>query len=108
VIERSCLLGALDHQHRDLHPIKLSYLTKDQASPSISKEYITFRDKLRGKVVSCGSIRVTESFVLKDVAWVSNLHFNMLSILQFLEMTMKCALRGIFLVFWIQWEILFA
>jgi hypothetical protein len=29
VIARICSLGALDHQRRDLHPIKLSYLTKD-------------------------------------------------------------------------------
>jgi hypothetical protein len=35
VIVRICSLGALDHQHRDLHLIKLLYLTKDQASYSI-------------------------------------------------------------------------
>jgi hypothetical protein len=33
VISRIRSVGALDHQHRDLHPIKLSYLTEDQASP---------------------------------------------------------------------------
>jgi hypothetical protein len=31
VIARICSLGALDHQRRDLHSIKLSYLTKDRA-----------------------------------------------------------------------------
>jgi hypothetical protein len=36
--------------------------------PVIGKEYITFGDKSRGKVVSHGSVRVNESFVLKDVA----------------------------------------
>jgi hypothetical protein len=30
VIARSRSLGALDHQRRDLHPIKLSYLTEDR------------------------------------------------------------------------------
>jgi hypothetical protein len=35
-IARICSLGALDHQRRGLHPIKLSYLTEDRASPSIS------------------------------------------------------------------------
>jgi hypothetical protein len=35
VIARSRSLEALDHQHRDLHPIKLSYLTEDQDSSSI-------------------------------------------------------------------------
>jgi hypothetical protein len=37
VIARSRLFGALDHQRRDLHPVKLSYLTKDRASYSIKK-----------------------------------------------------------------------
>jgi hypothetical protein len=45
--------------------------------PMIGKEYI--------KVISRGSIRLNESFVLKDVALVSNLHFNQLSISQLLE-----------------------
>jgi hypothetical protein len=45
------------------------------------KEYIIFR----GKVLSCGTIWVNKSFVLKDVALVSNLHFNLLSVLQLLQ-----------------------
>jgi hypothetical protein len=36
VIARIRSLGALDHQRRDLHPIKLSYLTKDQTSIILS------------------------------------------------------------------------
>jgi hypothetical protein len=51
----------------------------------IGKEYITFKGKPRGKVISCGSIQVNESFVLKDVALISNLHFNLLSVSQLLE-----------------------
>jgi hypothetical protein len=51
----------------------------------IGKEYITFGDKSRGNVVSHGTIRVNESIVLKDVALVSNLHFNLLSVSQLLE-----------------------
>jgi hypothetical protein len=35
VIARSRSLRALDHQHRDLHPIKLSYLTEDRSFFSI-------------------------------------------------------------------------
>jgi hypothetical protein len=53
--------------------------------PVIGKEYITFGDKSRGKVVSRGTIWVNESFILKDVALVSNLHFNLLSVSQLLE-----------------------
>ena len=36
VIARNRLLGVLDHQRRDLHSIKLSYLTEDQAASSIT------------------------------------------------------------------------
>jgi hypothetical protein len=54
-------------------------------NPMNAKEYITFRDKSRGKVVSRGSVRVNERFVLKDVALFLNLHFNLLSPSQLLE-----------------------
>jgi hypothetical protein len=36
VIARIRSLEALDHQRRDLHPIKLSYLTEDRALSLIS------------------------------------------------------------------------
>jgi hypothetical protein len=36
VITRNRSLGALDHQRRDLHSIKLSYLTEDRTASSIS------------------------------------------------------------------------
>jgi hypothetical protein len=51
----------------------------------IGKEYITFADKSRGKVVSRGTIRANESFMLKDVALVSDLHFILLPVSQLLE-----------------------
>jgi hypothetical protein len=35
VIARNRSLGALDHQRRDLHSIKLSYLTEDRAASTI-------------------------------------------------------------------------
>jgi hypothetical protein len=65
------------------HDRKLKWFSS--LDPMIGKEYITFRDKSRGKVVSCGTIRVNESFILKDVALVSNLHFNLLLVSQLLE-----------------------
>jgi hypothetical protein len=37
VIVRNRSLGALDHQHRDLHSIKLSYLMEDRATSSITR-----------------------------------------------------------------------
>jgi hypothetical protein len=36
VIARNHSLGALDHQRRDLHSIKLSYLTEDRAASTIN------------------------------------------------------------------------
>jgi hypothetical protein len=35
VIARNCSLGALDHQRRDLHSIKLSYFMEDRVASSI-------------------------------------------------------------------------
>jgi hypothetical protein len=46
--------------------------------------------------------------MLKDVALVSNLHLNLLSVLQFLEDDYEVRFRGVFLVFWMLREISFA
>ena len=54
-------------------------------TPVMNKEYITFGDNGRGKVRSVGSIHVNDSFVLKNVAFVENLHYNLLSVSQLLE-----------------------
>lgn len=53
--------------------------------PVKHKEHIIFGDNSRGKVISRGTIRVNESFVLKNVALVSNLAFNLLLVSQLLE-----------------------
>jgi hypothetical protein len=37
VIARNGSLGALDHQRRDLHSIKLSYLTEDRVASTITR-----------------------------------------------------------------------
>ena len=54
-------------------------------TPVTTQEYITFGDNSKGKVVSRGTIRVNDSFVLKDVALLTNLHFNLLSVSQLLD-----------------------
>jgi hypothetical protein len=41
VIARNRSLGALDHQRRDLHSIKLSYLTEDQVASTINWYHIS-------------------------------------------------------------------
>jgi hypothetical protein len=43
MIARFRSLGALDHQRRDLNPIKLSYLMEDRALPSIKPALATGR-----------------------------------------------------------------
>jgi hypothetical protein len=72
------------------------------------KEYITFGHKSRRKVVSRGTIRVNESFILKDVALVSNLHFNPLLVSQLLEDDYEVHFKRACLKFWMPVGILFA
>jgi hypothetical protein len=91
-----------------LHQMTGSSRWFSSLDPMIGKEYIKFGDKSRGKVVSRGTIRVNESFVLKDVALVQTsisicfwFHISLRTI-------MKCTLRRVFLMFWMQREILFA
>ena len=53
--------------------------------PMSSNEYITFGDNSKGKILSHGTCRITDSFLLSDFALVSNLHFNLLSVSQLLR-----------------------
>jgi hypothetical protein len=53
--------------------------------PVQCKEYIIFGDNSKGKVLSHGTIRVNESFILKDIVLVLNLYFNLLSVSQLLQ-----------------------
>jgi len=54
-------------------------------TPVITKEYITFGDNSKGKVLSEGVIKVSENFMLKRVALVDSLGFNLLSVSQLLD-----------------------
>src|SRR5690348_10555824 len=49
------------------------------------KEYITFGDNKKGKVVSQGAIKVSDKFTLKHVALVKPLGYNLLSVSQMLD-----------------------
>jgi hypothetical protein len=75
--------------------------------PVIGKEYITFGDKLRGKVISRGSVHVNKSFVLKNVAFVSNLHFNLPFVLELLKDDYEMHFKGAHLRFLMPRGILF-
>ena len=48
-------------------------------------EYITFGDDKKGRVKAKGTVKVNESFTLKDVALVEHLGYNLLSVSQLLD-----------------------
>ena len=54
-------------------------------TPMRSKEYTVFGDNGRGKVRGIGVVRVSDRFTLREVALVSNLGFNLLSVSQLLD-----------------------
>ena len=49
-------------------------------TPMRSKEYIVFGDNSRENVCGIGAVRVSDRFTLREVALVSNLGFNLLSV----------------------------
>jgi hypothetical protein len=50
--------------------------------PLSHKEYVTFRDNKRDKVLGIGIIKVNDYFILNDVALVDKVRYNLLSISQ--------------------------
>jgi hypothetical protein len=51
-------------------------------SPLSHKEYVTFGDDKKGKVLGTGVIKVNDFFTLNDVAIVDRLRYNLLSVSQ--------------------------
>jgi hypothetical protein len=51
-------------------------------TPRSHKEYVTFRDDKKGKVLGTGVVKVNDCFTLNDVALVDRLRHNMLSVSQ--------------------------
>ena len=56
-----------------------------QPHPTSGNDYITFGDKGQGKVIGVGSVSVSAKFSLKEVVFVQNLGFNLLSVSQLLD-----------------------
>ena len=54
-------------------------------NPTSGKDYITFGDKGQGKVLGVGCVSVPKKFSLREVALVSSLGFNLLSVSQVLK-----------------------
>jgi hypothetical protein len=44
------------------------------------KEYVTFGDDKKGKVLGTGIIKVNDHFTLSDVALLDKLRYNLLSV----------------------------
>jgi hypothetical protein len=51
-------------------------------TPLLHKEYVTFGDDKKGKVLGTIVIKVNDCFILNDVAFVDRLRYNMLSVSQ--------------------------
>ena len=56
-----------------------------QPHPDALKGIHCVRDNGRGKVRGIGAVRVSDRFTLREVALVSNLGFNLLSVSQLLD-----------------------
>jgi hypothetical protein len=54
-------------------------------TPLSHKEYVTFGDDKKGKVLGTGVIKVNNHFTLKDVALVEKLRYNLLSVSQLVD-----------------------
>jgi hypothetical protein len=54
-------------------------------TPLSHKEYVTFGDDKKGKVLGTGNIKVNEHFTLNDVALVDKFRYNLLSIAQLVD-----------------------
>jgi hypothetical protein len=49
------------------------------------KEYVTFGDDKKGKVLGTGIIKVNDHFNLNDVALMDRLRYNLLSVSQLVD-----------------------
>jgi hypothetical protein len=54
-------------------------------TPVITKEYITYGDNGKGRVLSVGTVKVSESVTLRRVSLVKSLGYNLLSVSQLLD-----------------------
>ena len=54
-------------------------------TPTRHKEYIIFGYNSKGKERGVGAVRVSDRFTLREVALISNLGFNLLSVSQLLD-----------------------
>jgi hypothetical protein len=70
-------------------------------TPVMTKEYITFGDNGNSRVLSVGTVKVSESVTLRRVSLVKSLGYNLLSISQLLDDCFDVHFKMVVLVFWI-------
>jgi hypothetical protein len=62
-------------------------------TPVMTKEYITFGDNGKVRVLSVGTVKVSESVTLRRVSLVKSLGYNLLSISQLLYESFEVHLK---------------
>jgi hypothetical protein len=62
-------------------------------TPLSHKEYVTFEDDKKGKVLGTGVIKVNNCFTLNDVALVDRLRYNLLSVSQLCDADLTVLFR---------------
>jgi hypothetical protein len=67
----------------------------------VSKDYITCGNNGRGRVLSMGTMKVSENATLRHVALVKSLGFNLLSVSQLLDESFEVRFGWVLLVCWI-------
>jgi hypothetical protein len=70
-------------------------------TPVMTKEYITFRDNEKGRVLSVGTVKVSESLTLRRVSLVKSLGTIFSLSPNFLMRVLKSVSKRAVLVFWI-------
>ncbi|WVZ63414.1 hypothetical protein U9M48_013048 [Paspalum notatum var. saurae] len=63
-------------------------------NPVSTKEYITFEDNGQGKVMGVGSVSLSAKLSLREVAFVRNLGFNLVSVSQLLDEGFEVKFNG--------------
>jgi hypothetical protein len=58
-------------------------------TPLSHKEYVTFGNDKKGKVLGTGVIKVNDHFILNDVALVDRLRYNLHSISQLVDVDLR-------------------
>jgi hypothetical protein len=62
-------------------------------TPLSHKEYVTFGDEKKGKVLGTGIIKVSDCFTLNDVTLVEGLRYNMFSVSQLVDANLSVLFR---------------